>query len=160
MRIGEVVVFGTSNQETENFIDAVCQNVVQKDKNICFGSLEINEQLVLYLYGMTIGNQLEKIAWEMFSNKVLGYLVIFNWQQPESLSWALHLLEYLGNFLPGPLVVAADVSETGFPAPINLVRDGITLNSNEKLMFFQKNDVAGCKKVMISLLDLVIDQVS
>jgi hypothetical protein len=160
MRIGEVVVFGTSNQETENFIDAVCQNVVQKDKNICFGSLEINEQLVLYLYGMTIGNQLDKIAWEMFSNKVLGYLIIFNWHQPESLSWVLHLLDYLAHFVGGPLVVAADVTEPGFPMPLNLMLDGITLNPNEKLVFCQKNDPASCKKTMITLLDIVIDHVS
>lgn len=160
MRIGEVVVFGTSSQETENFIEAVCQNVVQKDKNICFGSLEVNDQLVLYLYGITIGNQLENIAWDMFSNKVLGYLVVFNWYQQESLAWVLHLLDFLTQLMRAPLVVAANVAEQGFPIPEMLIQNGITLNPQEKLVFCQKYDPQSCKKTMIMLLDIVIDNVS
>jgi len=158
MRIGEVVVFGTSNIEIEQFIEAICQFIQQKDNKICYANLEINDQLILYLYGIQYQDQPETIAWDMLSNKVLGYIFIFNWYQPESLNQIMDLLDYVNEKCAAPIIFAANVANQPSPLPDNLFQDGISLNFNEKLLFCRAGDSATCKKALVALLDIIIDK--
>jgi len=158
MRIGEVVVLGTSGREVEQFIETICQKVEQKDQNICYGYLPINDQLVLYLYGFELATEVDAVAWDMLSGKTLGYVCLFNWYEPESLNKIIYLLDYLDQHHDVPLILAANVGEQDFPLPESLFSAGITLSLQEKLLFCRVDDAPGCKKALVSLLDIVLDK--
>lgn len=160
MRIGEVVVFGASNHDTEKFIGSICERVQEKDNSICFGNLQVNEQLILYLYGIRIDNQIDHIAWDILFKKILGYVLIFDWYKPEALEQIIRLLDLVGEGPNAPLVLIGDVKAHPLPLPAPFFQDGISLNLNEKLVFGRTDNKVNCKKALITLLDIIIDKLS
>lgn len=160
MRIGEVIVFGTSLQESENFIRTICEKVEKKDDLLCFGHLSINEQLQLHLYGISQISELDKIAWNLITPKVLGCILTFNWYQYEELKQILSLLDNLYEKAELPLIIAGNVKEKPYPVSEPLFQGGIALNSNEKLIFYRADDLKSCQNALITLIDIVSDKVA
>ncbi|MBN2088495.1 hypothetical protein JW964_02735 [candidate division KSB1 bacterium] len=159
MRIGEVIVFGTSLLESENFIRAICEKVEKKDDLLCFGRLTINEQLQLHLYGISQITELDKIAWNLITPKVLGCILIFNWYQYDELKQILILLDNLYEKVALPLIIAGNVKDKPYPVSEPLFQGGIALNSNEKLIFYRVDDLKSCQNALISLIDIVSEKV-
>jgi hypothetical protein len=160
MRIGEVVVFGTSNPEIEIFIRAICDQVAQKDDAFFFGDLSVNEQLTLYLYGVSIENEIRNMAWDLFSPKVLGYIVLFDWFKKQEIEKIQELLNHIKENGDTPLILAGTVNGDEYPVPETIFTGGIPLTLSEKLLFCRINEPETCRKAMISLLDIVLDHVS
>ncbi len=159
MRIGEVIVFGTSSLESENFIRAICEKVEKKDELLCFGHLMINEQLQLHLYGISQPGITDKIAWSLITPKVLGCILLFNWYQYNELKQILILLDHLNENIALPLIIAGNVVDKPYPVSEPLFQGGIALNSNEKLIFYRTDDFKSCRNALISLIDIVSDKV-
>lgn len=159
MRIGEVIVFGTSSIDSENFIRAICEKVEKNDELLCFGQLMINEQLQLHLYGISQITEPDKIAWNLITPKVLGCIIIFNWYQYNELKQILLLLDLLNEKIALPLVIAGNVVDKPYPVSEPLFQGGIALNSNERLIFYRTDDFKSCRNALISLIDIISDKV-
>lgn len=159
MRIGEVVVFGASNIGIENFVRAVCQNIHKRDNSFCIGNLPVNEQLSLFLYGVSLENDLQGISWDMFSSKVIGYIVLFDWEQDAEAEKIQEILNFFPEISDVPVILTGTVNGEGFPLPERLFEGGLPLTTNEKLFFCKLDDPKTCRKAMISLLDISLDRI-
>lgn len=159
MRIGEVVVLGTSTTLNEKFVSAVCENLEYQTPTLCYSQLEVNEQLTLHFYGVKAAVPVPNIAWDLLSPKILGYLLLFDWNAPESLQPVQMLVDFFETHFDGPVILAGNIGTHAWPLPERLFRAGITLNARERLLFYRSGEVTSCKKVLVTLLDLLIDKV-
>ena len=84
MRIGEVLVISPPGSLNQSFINAVCQKLEHQDNDVNFGRLPINDELALHLYGLPMKQMDNPAAWDLISPKMLGYILLFDWNQSES----------------------------------------------------------------------------
>jgi hypothetical protein len=158
MRIGEIAIVGPDSEEKRLFIQAICQKLDLETENITFGRLPINDQLVLHLYGISIQPNSQPFGWDLIAKKVLGYIVLFPWRNPESLEKVKPLLDHLTSRYDAPLVVAAHVPNGSQPVPSQLYEGGIPLTISGKFMFCDVSKPASARKILLALTDSIIDK--
>ena len=79
MRIGEIAIVGPGILPKQQFIKAVCDEIVVENNELVFGRLQINEQLVIHLYGLEFTDTEIKPSLDLVSKKLLGYVFLFDW---------------------------------------------------------------------------------
>jgi hypothetical protein len=160
MRIGEIAILGPNNEEKRLFIQSICQKLELANENISFGRLPINEQLVLHLYGVALQSEAQPLSWDLLARKCLGYIVLFPWQDVESLARLKPVLDQLAARYEATMVVAAHVANGKPPAPTALYQDGIALTAEGKFMFCDVRQPASARKILLALIDALLDKIS
>jgi signal recognition particle receptor subunit beta len=157
MRIGEITVLSTGQEEKKLFIQSVCQKLELVNENIAFGRLPINDQLVLHLYGVALQAEM---AWDLLAQKCLGYIVLFPWQDAASFERLKPALDLLAARYEATMVVAAHVSSGTAPVPPALYESGIAVTAEGKFMFCDLRQPAGARKILLALIESLIEKVS
>jgi hypothetical protein len=158
MRIGEVAVLSPPGVANESFIKAVCSNSETVNKNLCFGHLRVNEQLALHLYGINVDGDYSAIAWDMLSTKILGYIVIFDWEDYNSLAKIHKILDFLSTKLSVPIIIVAQVSENS-EIPLSekfFLSAGISISQNHRFSFCQISDPERARKIVAVIIDILL----
>ncbi|MDZ7292445.1 MAG: hypothetical protein ONB44_22075 [candidate division KSB1 bacterium] len=159
MRIGEIVIAGTGNDEKRLFIQSVCQKLEYANEHIIFGRLAINDQLVLHLYGITIQADSQMVAWDLIAKKMLGYIVLFPWQDADSLERLKPIVDHLAARYDTPMVVAAHITTGRQAIPPALWEQGITLTTQGKFMFCDVRKPESARRILLALIDSLIDKI-
>jgi hypothetical protein len=157
MRIGEIAILGPSHEEKRFFIKAVCHKLELTNDNITFGRLPINDQLVLHLYGLTSPSE---VAWDLLARKCLGYIVLFPWQNAESFERLKPVLDQLATRYEATMVVAAYSPNGKPPVPPTLYEEGIAITAEGKFMFCDVRQPASARKILLALIDSLLDKMS
>lgn len=158
MRIGEIAILGPGNEEKKLFIQAVCGRLELTNDNITFGRFVINDQLVLHLYGVALQSEAQAMAWDLLAKKCLGYIVLFPWQDPGSLDRFKPVLDILAAKYEATMVVAAHMQEGDRSLPPALLENSIALTVDGKLMFCDARRPASARKVLLALIDSLLDK--
>lgn len=157
MRIGEIAIVGPGLESNRKFVKAVCDEVILETEQLIFGRLRINEQLVLHLYGLRLlSNQLNP-SWDLLSKKLLGYVVLFNWNHSESLAAVKPFVDELSDRYRIPMVVAAAVQNTNDALPERLLNVEFDLAKNSQFTFCKLTEPASVKNVLAALVNQVIE---
>lgn len=157
MRIGEIAVLGPGLNNKYEFIKVICDEVVVKTDKLIFGRLQINEQLIIHLYGLNLDAQKVNPAWDLVSKKLLGYVVLFNWNNPDSYSDAKSIVDTLAARYKIPIVIAANLQNGKSDIPPQLVNAELNLSPQAELMFCRLSDPASIKHVLVTLINSVIN---
>jgi hypothetical protein len=157
MRIAEIAIVGTGNEENL-FIQSACHQLELAKENITFGRLAINEQLVLHLYGIAVAPDAQPIAWDLIAKKMLGYIVLFPWQDAEAFERLKPIVDHLTTRYDAPVVVAAHVDNGYPPGPPDLLKDGSVLTAEGRFTFCDVRDPASGSRTLITLVDSIIDK--
>jgi len=160
MRIGEIAVLGPGNEEKQLFIQAVCERLELTNENITFGRFPINEQLVLHLYGVALQTEAQAVAWDLLAKKCLGYIVLFPWQDAGSLERLKPVLDTLTSKYEAAMIVAAHVPDGKRPVPPALFENSIGVTAEGKLMFCDIRRPASARKVLLALIESLLDKIS
>lgn len=162
MRIGEIAVIGPDHEARNRFIAAVCRDVDLSKEQLAFGRLPIDEQLVLHLYGIPTeaGQDGRKISWDLLARKMLGCVVLFSWDSPQSFEQVRPTLDELTSHYDFSLVVAANVSNGPKTVPPALIDEGVAITAEAKLAFCNVSQPASVRRVLLSLVDLLINRTS
>jgi hypothetical protein len=155
--IGEIVIVGTTDSAKTRFIQAVCSRVESADKNITFGQLTINDDLLLFLYGIRADNETAQYAWDLMARKMLGYVVLFDWYKEHSFNTTHRTLEYLTQVTDAPVVIAANVGIGALPLPGRFMKKTMSLSSKGQFVFYSEKSVVSVKKVLLTLIDNLIE---
>lgn len=160
MRIGEVAVVSSPSEAKEIFIQSVCNNLQKASNNICFGRLKINDQLAIILYGITIDEDYSSIAWDLLSAKLLGYVVIFEWDNNSSLNKVKKVIDFFSNSSDAPIIVVANVNdESNIPlSPKFYESSGISITQYYRFIFCQISNPIRAKKVVATIIDILLDK--
>jgi len=160
MRIGEIAILGSSNEEKRLFIQSVCQKLEITNDNITFGRFPINDQLMLHLYGVALPSDSQTMAWDLLAKKCLGYIVLFSWQDGASFERMQPVLDQLAAHYEATLIVAAHVANGKLPIPPELYENGIALTTAGKFMFCDVRQPASARKILLALIESVLEKMS
>lgn len=158
MRIGEIAVIGPDNDIRKSFIEAVCQKVEMSSEQLTFGRMPIDDQITLHLYGISVEKNNSKVSWDLLAKKMLGYVVLFSWDTPQSFDLVKSTLDELTLRYESSLVVAANVHNGGFNVHKTLIEEGISITTDAKLVFCDVSKPESVKQVLLTLVNLLIDK--
>lgn len=157
-RIGEIAIVGPKGSAKQPFIQSICQDVHITDQDIIFGSLKISSDLYLFLYGIGTNGRAYDFAWDLVAQKILGYIVLFDWYDEQSFKRSKQLLDFITFRFDAPVIIAADVRDRPYPVNEKIYRPNISLTAKDRLTFCKSDDSKSTKRVVISLLDTLIAQ--
>ncbi|OGC06792.1 hypothetical protein A2V82_08545 [candidate division KSB1 bacterium RBG_16_48_16] len=157
-KIGEIIIVSPSNDDNRKFIQAICRQAVSVDHAVTYGEMEINENLSLYFYGIGYKRSQYNFAWELVAKKVLGYVVLFNWFDDVLFPETKEMIDFLALRVEAPIIIAGDVQDHPFPVGQRIFQPGITFSRQTKFMLCRLSERTSVKKIVISLLDALIDQ--
>ena len=160
MRIGEIAIVGPGLDCKKRFISAVCDEIVIETESLIFGRLQINDQLVIHLYGAELQEKEFNPAWELVSKKLLGYVVLFNWNSQKSYSAVTTTIDSLIAKYNLPLVIAANVKNGQTPVPDELLNAQFNLSELGQFTFYKLSDPQSAKKVLILLINSVLERLN
>ncbi|MCG3121100.1 MAG: hypothetical protein ALAOOOJD_04054 [bacterium] len=160
MRIAEIAILGPNHEERRLFIQSACQKIELTNDNITFGRLPINDQLVVHLYGVGLQSEAEALAWDLLAKKCLGYIVLFSWQDEASFERLKPVLDQLAARYDATMVVAAHVANGKLSVPPALYEEGIAVAAEGKFMFCDVRQPASARKILLALIESLLDKMS
>jgi signal recognition particle receptor subunit beta len=158
MRIGEIAIIGTEKNIQKQFIKSVCRQVEVSNEQLTFGRLPIDEQITLHLYGIPVEKDNSKVSWDLLAKKILGYVVLFSWENLHSLDQVKATIDELTARYEANLVVAANLANGELSVHKTLLDDGIEITNEAKLIFCNVSDEESVRRVLLTLINLVIDK--
>jgi uncharacterized protein len=155
-KIGEIAIIGPHDSAQGPFIRSICPSITHSQQNILFGNLDCSNDLSLFMYGIKPQDDSFNFSWELIANKLLGFVLLFDWYDEESFESSKKILDFFGSRVEAPILLAADVRERPYPVKQDLFQHGVSLELNRNLIFCSTNDSQSVKQTVISLLNSVI----
>jgi len=121
-----------------------------------FGRITVDEDLVLYLFG-TPGQRRFDFMWEILSEGMLGFIVLFDSVRPETFREARRILETFNSYAPVPYVVAAnkqDLEDAWSPEDLRIA---LRIPREVKVLPCVATDRESVKKVLLELLYSILE---
>jgi len=161
MKIGEIAIISHSSRQRDNFIRSICRKIDLENELVSFGRFEINDQLGLHFYGISIDKQDSDLSWDLISRKMLGYVVIFDWEDLISLESVKPIVNGFAETLRAPFVIVGNVPDMSKPPiPKIFFQDkGIHLSPNFRFTFGQVDQPECARKILTLLIDMLLDRV-
>ncbi len=157
MRIGEIAIVGPHHEEKHEFIKSIADNVEVDTRNLTFGQFTVNDQLVLHLYGISLAENNQTVSWDLISQKLLGYVAIFRWGDADSFRKVQRLVDDLTTRYHAKVVVAGHTEGRVPPLP-RAFEYGLPIDKSGAFIFCNVKNPASVRRVLIALIDLIIDQ--
>lgn len=157
MRIGEIAIVGPHAKEKRAFINSISKSVKNISENLTFGEYQINNQLVLHLYGISIENETDSVSWDLIAPKLLGYVAIFRWGDVESFRRIQTIVNQLMNQY-NPYIVVVGHNESRLPKLPHPLEQGISVEKNGVFTFCNVENEDSVKSVLLTLVDKIISQ--
>ncbi len=158
MRIAEIAVVAPHAETRKKFIAAICNQLEVNSEQLVVGRLAVNDQLMLHLYGLATPNATAtSSSWDLLARKLLGYVVLFTWQDEGSFEQIKPCVEQITARAATALIIAANVTEADLPLFETLRDKNLLVNAQGKLAFYQENDAESIKKVLLTLIDLLLE---
>ena len=120
--ISEITVLSTEHDVTDKTRSVKAQTTVAMD----FGRITIDRELVLFLFG-TPGQDRFDFMWEILGEGMLGYVLLVDGTQEESVSAAAPVLAAFRRMASVPFVVAVNRAEHLDPAAEAWLRQTLDL---------------------------------
>ena len=159
MRIGEIAVVGPHAPSRREFIRNACDEIVVQTDDLIFGRLTINNQLVVHLYGVNYTADKASPSWDLVSQKLLGYVVLFDFDRTDCYPQVQKLVDALAEVRDLPLVVAANLSQGSKNVSLEFLNIDINLAAHCDFTFCQAGNVNSVRETLVTLLDAVIEKV-
>ena len=157
-KTAEIMVLGGSDVDKHRFIEAFCPTITASDKDFTFGQLEISDNFDLFVYGMNLSGQFNQFAWDLVARKIMGTIILFNWNSGSSFQAAKEIITFLGQFYHFPIICAANVGDRPYPVAESFFRPGIGFGNHHKFLFYKDHNSASIKRTIVSLIDLLLVQ--
>lgn len=159
MRIGEIAIVASGHEPKLEFIKAASDEIPIESIEFIFGRIMINNQLVVHLYGLNSQRD-DSVSLDVVSKKVLGYVILFNWDNEESLEQAKQIVDTLKVKKNVPVVIAANLNKNTIPIPQQLVNIDFNLSEFCDFTFYRTSDPASVKQVLVVLIDSVLEKLN
>jgi len=159
MRIGEIAVVSPHAPAMRDFIRNVCDEVEIQNDDFIFGSLTVSNQLLLHLYGVNDISETEGSSWELVSSKLLGYIILFNWQESDSIEKLKRLVDNLEYKQTIATIIVAHVESKVEAIPEELLNDEFKLSGACSLTFCNVTERESARQPLVILLDKLLAQI-
>jgi signal recognition particle receptor subunit beta len=123
-----------------------------------FGRITIDRDLVLYLFG-TPGQDRFDFMWEILGEGMIGYLLLLDADQPDSIEQAVGIHEAFRRMARVPYVVAINRAAADDNDLVDRVRTQLEIPNDVAIMACDATDKESVKNVLLALLYAVLDEV-
>ncbi|MEI8055776.1 MAG: ATP/GTP-binding protein [Actinomycetes bacterium] len=152
--ISEITVLSTERAITDETKARKSDTTVAMD----FGRITIDQDLVLYLFG-TPGQERFDFMWEILGEGMLGYVLVVDYDRPESFTEARNILESFEQMAKVPFVVALNRSQ-GLERPEeDRVRRWLEIGPDVPVIPCDATDRDSVKSVLLALLFALLDRI-
>ena len=159
MRIGEIAIVGPGILPKQAFIKTVCDEIVVENDELVFGRLQINEQLVVHLYGIDFTDKDIKPSLDLVSKKLLGYVFLFDWGSQDN-SEVIGTVENLTSRYKLPMVVAANLKNGVAEIPPQMLNVDFDISTQGQFTFCRLSDPESVRNVLVMLINSVIERIT
>ncbi len=119
-----------------------------------FGTIAINEELTLYLFG-TPGQERFDYMWEHLATGCLGYIVMVDSCRPAKFPETISLMERFTHITDAPFLVAANKQDDPASLPPAYIRRRLGLSTSIPVLPCVATDRESVKKVLLTLLEII-----
>lgn len=121
-----------------------------------FGTIAINDQLTLYLFG-TPGQERFDYMWEHLATGCLGYVVMVDSCRPAKFGETIALIQRFAEITDSPFVVAANKQDDPAALPPAYVRRRLNLPASVPVLPCVGTDRESVKSVLLTLLERITE---
>jgi uncharacterized protein len=145
--ISEITVLSTEHNLTDETRSVKAQTTVGMD----FGRITIDRELVLFLFG-TSGQDRFDFIWEILGEGMLGYVLLVDGTQEETVSAAVPVLAAFRRMASVPFVVAVNRAGHLDPAAEAWLRETLDLAPEVPVIPCDATERSSVKAVLLALL--------
>ncbi len=150
--VSEITVLSTERQVSDASGEGGGETTVAMD----FGRITISDDVVLYLFG-TPGQERFSFMWETLSEGMLGFVLLVDADDEESLDSASNMIEFFKGMSDVPFVVAANKVEADDTDSIQRVRSRLSLEDAVPLLPVDARNRDSVKAVLLGLLYEILE---
>jgi hypothetical protein len=153
--VSEITVLSTERQISDSSSEGAGETTVAMD----FGRITISDDVVLYLFG-TPGQQRFSFMWETLSEGMLGFVVLVDALEDESIAEAVAMMDFFTSMSDVPFVVAANKVPVEDAETFATLRSRLGLAEGIPLVPCDARDRESVKGVLLGLLYRILDSMS
>jgi small GTP-binding protein len=153
--VSEITVLSTERQVSDASGEGAGETTVAMD----FGRITISDDVVLYLFG-TPGQQRFSFMWETLSEGMLGFVVLVDALEEDSIKEAVSMIEFFTGMSDVPFVVAANKVAPEDVETLSTLRARLGLEESAALLPCNARDRESVKGVLLGLLYRILDSMS
>jgi hypothetical protein len=150
--VSEITVLSTERQVSDVSGEGGGETTVAMD----FGRITVSDDVVLYLFG-TPGQERFSFMWETLSEGMLGFVLLVDATDPESLGDAYTMIRFFTDMSDVPFVVAANKVSPEDVDTIHAVRSSLELAEDIPLLPVDARDKDSVKAVLLGLLYEILE---
>ena len=160
MRNAEVLVVSCNKNSLQNVFKTICEELFEDNEDMIFGFLPIDDQLQLNLYGIEWKNDAETYFWEGICRKILGIIVIFDWQDDSSVSKMKQILHFFETKFEIPIMTASMLNGNVEDLPVQLYRGGLPVTKESRFTFLDAQTPASIRELIVGLININLETMS
>jgi signal recognition particle receptor subunit beta len=153
--VSEITVLSTERQISDTSGEGRGETTVAMD----FGRITVSDDVVLYLFG-TPGQSRFSFMWETLSEGMLGFVLLVDATEPQTLADAKEMIGFFGEMSDVPFVVAANKVTPDDTEAIRQVRTDLGLADSVPLLPVNARDKDSVKAVLLGLLYEILESMS
>ncbi|MDA3937341.1 MAG: ATP/GTP-binding protein [Actinomycetota bacterium] len=150
--VSEITVLSTERQVSDASSEGGGETTVAMD----FGRITVSDDVVLYLFG-TPGQERFSFMWETLSEGMLGFVLLVDADDRESLEAAASMIEFFKGMSDVPYVVAANKVAAEDTDTLQSVRTQLGLDEAVPLLPVNARDKDSVKAVLLGLLYEILE---
>lgn len=153
--VSEITVLSTERQVSDASGEGSGETTVAMD----FGRITVSDDVVLYLFG-TPGQARFSFMWETLSEGMLGFVLLVDALEPQTLMDAKEMIEFFTSMSDVPFVVAANKVEADDTDSLSRVRAQLELPEKVPLFPVDARQKDSVKAVLLGLLYEILESMA
>jgi hypothetical protein len=150
--VSEITVLSTERQVSDVSGEGGGETTVAMD----FGRITVSDDVVLYLFG-TPGQERFSFMWETLSEGMLGFVLLVDSTDPESMDDAASMIRFFTDMSDVPFVVAANKVAADDLETLRTVRSSLQIGEQVPLLPVDARDKDSVKAVLLGLLYEILE---
>ncbi len=157
MRVAEILILTTNLNLARQLFREIGSEVIDENEMVLFGFLTIDEQLQVHLYAFEWQTSSAAFIWDIVCRKSLGVIVLFDWQDPESVSRMKEITNHFDSRFELPMVIASRLNGEGGSLPAKLYRGGLPVTPKSRFVFFNTDNPAALRELVVDLINVNLE---
>jgi len=150
--VSEITVLSTERQISDTSDEGSGETTVAMD----FGRITVSDDVVLYLFG-TPGQERFSFMWETLSEGMLGFVLLVDATDTESLEDAKSMIDFFKNMSDVPFVVAGNKVAADDVPTLQSLRSSLGLADDVPLLPVDAREKDSVKSVLLGLLHRIVE---
>lgn len=160
MRNAEILVVATSMNIARDMLSNFCSEIKDDNQDIIFGFFPIDDQFQIQLYGLEWTEDSESYVWEQLCSKILGTIILFEWNNTKSLSQAKQILHHFESNFDFPIMAASILNGKYESLPSKLYRGGLSVTKKSRFSFFNPDVPESIRALLVGLININLESIS